>query len=398
VGLRNRWTSASDAVNAARQVGVLFVLSGVLALAALPSQPDRTGVLTGIALSDFAVAVAAVVAPWQRWEPWATAWIAVPGCVILGVSTWAFGGFAAGTGPFFVLLFAWLGLHHTRRVLVALTPLAALAYAAGLVAADADSRLVASTVVLIPIALAVGLIISNRVAQLTSARERIEQQDQWRAALISTLAHDVRSPLTSIVGALEIVTDDPNLPEHLTPFLTSATRQADRIASLAASLLDVERVDQGKLRLDTEQVDLAGLAAYVAEMTGGGGDVVVDIDPELRLTADPLRLEQMLVNLTTNALRHGSPPVVIEAHQARDAVTVTVRDHGDGVPPGDQPHLFERLSPADRHQESVGLGLWIVKMLAEAHHGHVGYRTSGSGAEFTITLPADGHPGRPATA
>jgi signal transduction histidine kinase len=108
--------------------------------------------------------------------------------------------------------------------------------------------------------------------------------------------------------------------------------------------------------------------------------------------ADPARLEQMLVNLTTNAMRHGAPPVVIEGRGVGNTISLTVRDHGKGVPRSDQPHLFERLSPTDGHQGSVGLGLWIVKMLAEAHNGEVAYRTGASGAECTITLPLDGHP------
>jgi signal transduction histidine kinase len=187
----------------------LFCLSGLLALVAIGSQPDRWHVLLVIALSDLAVAVAAWMLPWQRWGLPATALLAVPACLILVVSTWACGGFAAGTGPFFVLLFAWLGLHYSRGILIAAAPIAATAYAAGLIAADADFQLIASTVVLIPVALAVGLIINNRVTTLTEAQARIQRQEHWRSALTTTLAHDVRSPLTAILGALEIVADDP---------------------------------------------------------------------------------------------------------------------------------------------------------------------------------------------
>lgn len=126
----------------------------------------------------------------------------------------------------------------------------------------------------------------------------------------------------AIVGALEILADDPTLPTNLKPFLTTANRQAARITSLSDSLLDVERVGQGKLRLDTDSVDLAALAAYVAELTGG--DIQVDVETGLRVIADPARLEQMLVNLTTKAPRHGAPPVVIEARGVGDTVSVTV--------------------------------------------------------------------------
>jgi signal transduction histidine kinase len=99
-------------------------------------------------------------------------------------------------------------------------------------------------------------------------------------------------------------------------------------------------------------------------------------------------VEQMLVNLVTNALRHGEPPVVIAARTEGNVVRISVRDHGAGVPVEDQPFLFERLRPVERHPDSVGLGLWIVKLLAEAHGGSVSYQTLDAGAEFTIELPA----------
>jgi signal transduction histidine kinase len=381
VGYRTKWSSRADAAStAARQVASLFALSGLLAFTAIPSQPDRVGVLVGIALGDLAIALAALVLPWWRWGSRSTALLAVPGCVILGASTWAFGDFAAGVGPFYILLFVWLGLHHSQRIVLAVAPVAALAYATGLVAAGADARLLSSTLVLIPIAVAVGLIIANRVA-------RLAEVDRWRKALVATLAHDVRAPLTTVRGALEIIDDDTELPDRLKPMVTAASRQVARITALANNLLDLERVDQGRLRLDMETVDLHALCIEVAELSGAEG-IEVNVEPGLEVAADRMRLEQMLINLTTNAVRHGVPPVVIDASGTGRTVTISVRDHGDGVPPNEQPRLFERLSPVDKSPESVGLGLWIVKTLAQAHGGDVGYRVTAAGPEFRISLPS----------
>jgi signal transduction histidine kinase len=352
----------------------------------IPTAPERTGVLLLIAGLDGLVAVAAFFLPWSRWGQSSTAFLAIPGLIILGLSTWAFGGFAAGTGPFFVLLFAWLGLHQPPRIIVYYTPAAAVAYALGLLIAGADSRLVGTTVVLVPVVMSVGLIISNRVRRLTQAREEIAEMERWRAALMATLAHDVRSPMTTIRGALELALGDPALPDHLRPLLTSATRQSARVTSLATNLLDLERVDAGKLKLDVSDVNLLDLSTRVAELVGRS-DIQMDIDPGLVVRADPMRLEQMLVNLTTNAVRHGEPPFVISADRYDDQAGIRVRDHGSGVPAADQPYLFERLSVSDTAPASVGLGLWIVRLLAGAHHGTVEYRTAAPGAEFTITLP-----------
>lgn len=373
-------TVDADAVRASRQAGVLFLMSGLLALVGIPTAPDRIGVLCGIAAADVVVAVLAFVLPWHRWGVGSVASLAVPGWAVMALSTWAFGGFATGTGPFFVLLFAWLGLHFRRRVILANAPLAAAAYAGALVAADASAQLVGTTFVLIPIAVSVGLIISSRV-------QAIEREQQWGTALMATLAHDVRSPLSTIQGVLELVSEDEELPDRFRPLLAAATRQTARISTLSSNLLDLERVGRGKLRLDLSDFALADAGRDVVELLGSG-DVTVDVDPTLRLRADRMRVEQMLMNLTTNALRHGEPPVVIAARTEGNVVRISVRDHGAGVPVADHPFLFERLPPTDQHPNSVGLGLWIVKLLAEAHGGGASYRTVEAGAEFTIELPA----------
>ncbi|PVG82849.1 sensor histidine kinase [Nocardioides gansuensis] len=372
--------AGARAERASRQAGVLFLMSGLLAVVGIPTSPGPSWVLWSIAAADVVVGVLAFVLPWKRWGPDSTAALAVPGWAVLGLSTWAFGGFATGTGPFFVLLFAWLGLHHRRGVILANAPLAATAYAGALVAAGASAQLVSTTVVLIPIAVSVGLIICGRV-------QLLEREERWRAALIATLAHDVRSPLTTIQSVLEIVGDEEDLPDGLRPLLAAATRQTSRIAGLASSLLDADRVASGRLRLDLAEFTLADAGNDVLELLGKG-DVRVDVDPVLRLCADRMRFVQMLVNLTTNALRHGEPPVVISAATEGSDVRISVRDHGAGVPVEDQPFLFERLRLSDRHPDSVGLGLWIVRILAEAHGGGVSYRTVDPGSEFTIRLPA----------
>lgn len=377
---------AGGPTEAARQAAALLALSAALALVGLPSQPHQVVLLLVIAGSDLGTAGVTLLLPWSRWGARSTAVLILPALVVLGVSTWAFGGFAAGTGPFFVLLFAWLGLHQPPRIIVGCAPLAALAYAIPLLAAGASPRLIGSTAVLIPIALAVGLIIAHRVRGLTAARLAIGREERWRSALMATLAHDVRSPLTTIRAALEIVGDDPTLSPPSQDILRSAVRQTARLARLSSGLLDLERVDAGRLRLDCRDIALAEVTDLLTELTGVR-DLKVDVEPGLTVWADPDRLEQMLVNLTSNALRHGLPPVELTARRDREAVQIRLRDHGPGVPADDQELLFERLSAADRAAESVGLGLWIVRLLAEAHGGRVGYEPADPGARFTLTLP-----------
>ena len=156
---------------AAAQAAGLFAVSGLLAVAAIPTTPGGATILTVIAVLDLVAAAGVVACPWRAWPERRTAVIAWPAFALIGLSTWAFGGFAAGTGPFFVLFFAWLGLHHRRRQILWCVPLAAAAYAVPLAVAGASSRLVGSVVILMPVAVCVAVLISSHVRALSEARE-----------------------------------------------------------------------------------------------------------------------------------------------------------------------------------------------------------------------------------
>lgn len=378
---------AADTLRAARQASLLFLMASGLNLVAISSFPDRRDPLLLLAAIDLGIAVVTVLLPWRRWPVVSTAALAVTAWTVIGGSTWAMGGIGSGSGAFFVLAFAWMGLHHSRRMILANAPVAASAYLLALVLGDAASRQsLIGTVVVIPFAVTIGLIIEGRVRRLNAARELIEQEQHWRAALMATLAHDVRSPLTTIQGVLEFIADDPDLPVHLEPLVAAATRQALRLSTLATTLLDLERVDGGKLILDRQDVDVEELSQQVAELLGST-DVRLDVEPGLTVHADPMRLQQMMVNLGTNAQRHGQPPVLIGARSLATSVEIFVRDHGAGVPVADRPLLFQRLNRTDGNPESVGLGLWIVRLLAHAHGGDAVHRPADPGSEFVITLP-----------
>lgn len=357
-----------------------------LTLVAISSFPDRRDPLLLLAAIDLGIAVVTVLLPWRRWPAGSTAALAVAAWTVIGGSTWAIGGIGSGSGAFFVLAFAWMGLHHSRRMILANAPVAASAYLLALVLGDAPRQSLTGTVLVIPFAVSIGLVIEGRVRRLNAARELIEQEQHWRAALMATLAHDVRSPLTTIQGVLEFIADDTDLPAHLESLVAAATRQALRLSTLATTLLDLERVDGGKLILDWHDVDIEELSQQVVELLGST-DVRLDVEPGLTVRADPMRLQQMMVNLGTNAQRHGQPPVVIGARSLAASVEIFVRDHGAGVPVANRPLLFQRLNRTDGNPESVGLGLWIVRLLARAHGGDAVHRPADPGSEFVITLP-----------
>lgn len=363
---------------------MLFGLSGVLALLALPSEPGHRTALLWIAGLDLGVAAVAVLPWWQRWPRPRAAVLGVPAFAVLGLSTWAFGGFAAGTGPFYVLVFVWLGLHFGTTVIYAYAPVSALAYLAPLVATGADAQLLSSTIVLVPVATAVGLVIGRRVRRLEEARAQIAEDEQWRRALMSSLAHDVRTPLTVLHGGIELIDAIDGVDGQHREMLSSMSRQVARLARMSDTLLDVERVSSGALRLRLREVAVAELVDPLRDLPGVG-ELRTDGDDSLTLTADPDRLEQVLTNLVTNAARHGRPPVELSARVEGDEVVLAVRDHGPGVPPDRRGKLFERFHGTAGG--SVGLGLWSSRLLVEAHGGSIAHRPAEPGSVFEVRLP-----------
>jgi signal transduction histidine kinase len=375
----------------ARQAAVIALASAVATFVALTDTtrgPLAVALVAG--LHVVVAAVLAVVAPgWDRTpQPRALLPVAMLLLVTIGLTSFVTDGYASGTGPLVVLVFAWVGLHGGRRSLLALVPWSVLTYLLPLVATDARPRLMWSTVVLVPIATVLALLVHDRVEAQRRTQGLLESRERWRAALMATLAHDVRAPLSSVTGTLEIFEDDPQLDDRYRPLLAGAMRQTQRVVRLATGILEVERVEHGALVLDRRDVPVADLAEDVRALTRPT-DVTVEVEPGLTVDADRDRLEQVLFNLTNNALRHGRPPVVISASRTGDgAVEVAVEDHGNGVPAPDVAALFDRFSSADRSPHSVGLGLWIVRTLVEAHGGTIRYESPREGARFVVRLPA----------
>jgi signal transduction histidine kinase len=373
---------------AARQAAALFALAGLLALIGITNDLGQGRRLLIIAAADLLAAVVIVGLPWQQWHPQSPAVLAVPAFAVLGFSTWMFGGVVAGTGPFLVLIYAWAGLHLTRRLLGILVVPALAAYVVPLVVTDQPPMVLGTAFVLLPVAVGVALLIEAQARYLREDRARIEQVERWRAALVATLAHDVRSPLTTMQFALEELREDRG---RRTDELIDATlRQVARMNRLASGLLDLDRIDaEGRLRLDVRPLPVREVVcSAVASLASA--DVEVDVDPDLVLSVDPDRIEQMVVNLVGNSLRHGRPPVTVEVVTDASTARLAVRDHGPGVPEAVRSRLFTRF--ASDSPLGVGLGLWIVRQLAEAHGGDVHYEDADPGARMVVTWPVSERP------
>ncbi|GGQ50781.1 sensor histidine kinase [Couchioplanes azureus] len=371
---------------AARHSAALFALAGTLALVGITNDPGRAHDLLLIAAADLLLAALAWILPWHRWSRQAPAVLALPGFAVLGFSTWAFGGVATGTGPFLVLLYAWAALHFPRWILLALLPPAAIAYVVPLIVTAQPPVVLGSALILLPIALAVALLIEAQARHLRDDRERLSRIERWRAAMIGTLAHDVRSPLATVQMTLEELRDGAT--GHTARMVDAALRQTLRIDRLATGLLDLNRIDTtGHLRLDRQPTS-AREAVLSALSYVSSADVQVQIPHDLTLDVDRERFEQIIVNLVGNALRYGGPPVTVTITSDGTTDRLEVRDHGEGVPEDVRPRLFTRFGAGDR--EGVGLGLWIVRQLAQAHDGEAHYEPGDPGARMIVTFPAAG--------
>jgi len=227
-------------------------------------------------------------------------------------------------------------------------------------------------------------------ARLSDALVEVQRVDQIRSGLISTLGHDVRNPLTVIRGAIDTLlkSRDRLANEDVQMLLSGADRQARRMEVLATDLLDLARLEAGRLELDIQKVPVHEVARSALSYLETEEGFTTRIEEDLRVEADPQRLEQVIYNLVSNAVRHGEPPFAIEAESNGTSVTIHVVDHGTGVAPEQEPYLFEPFR-ADTSGGSVGYGLAIVEALVTAQGGTVSYRRNDpQGARFSIALRA----------
>jgi signal transduction histidine kinase len=236
------------------------------------------------------------------------------------------------------------------------------------------------------------LVVSLRDA---AARDRLERN---RADLISTVAHELRSPLTSVKGftATLLAKWDRFNDDQKKVMLETVNADADRVTRLLADLLDVSRIDAGRLELHRQVVDLEHSIrkAFAGRIASGepesrfvlkrSGDL-----PEMWL--DPDKVDQVVGNLVENALKYGAGTVTVSLTGTKAGAEVTVTDEGEGIPAEMLARVFTkfwRRADGGRRQ-GTGLGLFIVKGLIEAHGGEItAGRAATGGAEFRFTLPA----------
>ena len=236
------------------------------------------------------------------------------------------------------------------------------------------------------------------------ARAEAETANRHKDELVSIVSHELRTPLNAILGWASML-QQGMLDEHgIQRAVHSIADNASRQLRLVEDLLDFSRLQSGRMSLDMKEVDLRALLRDVIESivpVAASGSIQLDVSPvpEVHITADARRLEQVFLNLLGNALKFTPEGgrVAVSVQQTDTEAHVRITDTGPGIDPEFLPHIFEAFRQADaasRHYGGAGLGLSIAKELVEAHKGRIAAESAGvgRGASFIVSLPASPSP------
>ncbi|HEX5910885.1 MAG TPA: ATP-binding protein, partial [Thermoleophilaceae bacterium] len=264
---------------------------------------------------------------------------------------------------------------------------------AGDVAIEVDGRSLAATAGRLPAARGAGLVWTIRDV---SERARLERM---KSDFVATASHELRSPLTSIKGFVELLGRSEALGDREREFVDVVLQSTDRLVELVNDLLDVARLEAGRMEIHARLFDLDPVIEEVAVLMGPrvaekDQQLVLDLPPGLpKVLADPVRVRQVLVNLISNAHQYteeGGTITVIADGEGQD-VALSVADDGQGMAQEDLDHVFDRFVRRDDTGAGTGLGLSIVRSLVDLQGGTIDVQSQvGEGTVFTVRLPAEG--------
>ena len=233
--------------------------------------------------------------------------------------------------------------------------------------------------------------VTDVAISLRSGRARA-RLDRDRSDLVATVAHELRSPLTGVKGFVQALLNrwDRLNDEQKKLMLTTVHADSDRLSRLITELLDVARLDTGRLSMHQRPCDVPILVGRVVESVRAGAPHHIDLhaaDDLPQIWADPDKFTQVLTNLIENAIRHGSDPVTVTAMEEGEQVVVQVDDSGDGIAPEVRRRAFTKFWTTGQRGGS-GLGLYLVNGLVRAHGGTVTIDDApGGGARIITTWP-----------
>jgi PAS domain S-box-containing protein len=232
---------------------------------------------------------------------------------------------------------------------------------------------------------------------------KAENAIRLRDEFLSIASHELRTPLTPLKIRVQqmqrLLDSNPTSPlpsEQLAKTVQTCHRQIERLSKLIDDLLDISRISRGKLSLHTEAFDFSELirdilTRFSGQLEAASCPIVVDLENGLSVDLDLSRIEQVIVNLLTNAIKYApGKPIEIAARRSGDGIEFSLRDHGIGIAAEDQTRIFQRFERAvsSSHFGGLGLGLYIVSQILGAHGGSIRVTSEpGSGATFFVNLP-----------
>jgi signal transduction histidine kinase len=234
---------------------------------------------------------------------------------------------------------------------------------------------------------------------LGAASDERRQAVALRDSLFSLASHELRTPLTALQMRIQLLARNARAPhpspERLARDAAGAEAQVKRLGALVDELLDVSRIMAGRIRLDIEEVDLGAFVREIVERCPEPQRDLVTIrqsgEPIVGLW-DRMRIDQIVSNLLSNALKYGeNKPVEIRVARSEARARLEVHDHGAGIAPADLPRIFERFERATaKHVGGFGLGLWIVREVVDALGGTITVESLlGAGSVFIVELPLE---------
>jgi len=240
----------------------------------------------------------------------------------------------------------------------------------------------------------------SNAERLRQSEAELQRANQAKDEFLATLSHELRTPMTSIMGWSQML-DEEELDAATRETAINAIRQSSKMqAQLIDDLLDVSRITAGKMRIETETVDLAPVVTAAIQTVRAAADAKgvrmhAQLGEDVRVTGDPHRLQQVVWNLLSNAVKFtpGGGDVYVDVREEERQAVIEVRDNGQGIETEFMPHLFERFRQADstptRAYAGLGLGLAIVRHLVELHGGTIAAESKGlgKGATFRVRLP-----------
>lgn len=227
--------------------------------------------------------------------------------------------------------------------------------------------------------------------------EEIKQLNLQKDEFIAFASHELKTPLTTAMGYVQLIQHEPEMsPEYI----NKIGKQMNRLSAIIADLLDISRIQAGRLDLHFKPCSLNQLIKNSIESLGQSGFVqhAIELDlpvEDITVNIDPQKMEQVLVNLLSNAIKYspGKDKILLSALQVGDEVQISIRDFGEGIPEEHMEKIFKRfyrVASTSNHAEGLGLGLYISQGIIEAHSGKIWVESQkGMGATFHIIFPVE---------